>query len=45
MAKIDFKGIDEYGKVLEALGNESEEVVKSAVYKGAHLWLTRSRAH
>ena len=37
MAKIDFKGIDEYAKVLETLGSESEEVVKSAVYKGAAL--------
>ena len=37
MAKIDFKGIDEYAKVLETLGNDSEEVVKSAVYKGAAL--------
>ena len=37
MAKIDFKGIDEYSKVLAALGNESEEIVKSAVYKGAAL--------
>lgn len=35
MAKIEFKGIDEYAKVLAALGNESEEIVKSAVYKGA----------
>ena len=35
MAKIEFKGIDEYAKVLAALGSESEEIVKSAVYKGA----------
>ena len=35
MAKIEFKGIDEYAKVLATLGNESEEIVKSAVYKGA----------
>lgn len=35
MAKIEFKGIDEYAKILAALGNESEEIVKSAVYKGA----------
>lgn len=35
MAKIEFKGINEYAKVLAALGNESEEIVKSAVYKGA----------
>lgn len=37
MAKIDFKGIWEYSKVLETLGNESEEIIKSAVYKGAAL--------
>ena len=37
MAKIDFSGIDEYAKVLDALGKESEEVIKSAVYKGAAL--------
>lgn len=37
MAKIDFKGIDEYAKVLETLGSDSEEVVKNAVYKGAAL--------
>lgn len=35
MAKIEFKGINEYAKVLATLGNESEEIVKSAVYKGA----------
>lgn len=35
MAKIEFKGIDEYAKVLATLGNESKEIVKSAVYKGA----------
>lgn len=35
MAKIEFKGIDEYAKVLAAIGNESEEIIKSAVYKGA----------
>ena len=35
MAKIECKGIDEYAKVLATLGNESEEIVKSAVYKGA----------
>ena len=34
MAKIDFKGIDEYAKVLKTLGNESGEVEKRAVYKG-----------
>ena len=37
MAKIDFKGIDDYSKLIAALGNESEEVIKSAVYKGAAL--------
>lgn len=37
MAKIEFKGIDEYAKVLETLGNESEEIIKSAVYKGAEI--------
>ena len=35
MAKIEFKGIDEYAKVLATLGSKSEEIVKSAVYKGA----------
>lgn len=35
MAKIDFKGIDEYSKVLDVLGNESEKIIESAVYKGA----------
>lgn len=37
MAKIDFRGIDEYMKVLAALQAESEEVIKSAVYQGAAL--------
>ena len=37
MAKIDFKGIDEYEKVLDTLERESEEIIKSAVYKGAAL--------
>lgn len=37
MAKIDFKGIDDYSKLIAALGNESEEIIKSAVYKGAAL--------
>ena len=37
MAKIDFKGIYEYEKVLETLGTDSEEIIKSAVYKGAAL--------
>ena len=35
MAKIEFNGIDEYAKVFAELGNESEEIIKSAVYKGA----------
>lgn len=35
MAKIEFKGIDEYAKILDTLGSESEEIIKSAVYKGA----------
>lgn len=37
MAKIDFKGIWEYSKVLETLDNESERIIQSAVYKGAAL--------
>ena len=37
MAKIEFKGIDEYAKVLSTLEDESEEIIKSAVYKGAAL--------
>lgn len=37
MAKIEFTGIWEYSKVLEALENESESIIKSAVYKGAAL--------
>ena len=37
MAKIDFKGIDEYAKVLSTLEKESDEIIKSAVYKGAAL--------
>ena len=35
MAKIDYKGIDDYAKALSKLGNDSEEIIKSAVYKGA----------
>ena len=35
MAKIEFKGIDEYAKVLATLKNESDAILKSAVYKGA----------
>ena len=37
MAKIEFKGIDEYAKVLATLKNESDAILKSAVYKGAAL--------
>lgn len=35
MAKIDFKGIDEYAKVLDILDNKEEKIIQSAVYKGA----------
>ena len=35
MAKIDFKGIDEYAKRLSILFKDSEEIVKKAVYQGA----------
>lgn len=38
MAKISFSGIDEYAKVLDVLDKESDEILKSAVYKGA-AWL------
>ena len=37
MAKISFSGIDEYAKVLDVLDKESDEILKSAVYKGAAL--------
>lgn len=37
MAKISFAGIDEYAKVLDVLDKESDEILKSAVYKGAAL--------
>lgn len=35
MAKIDFKGIDEYAKALARLENGSEEIIKKGVYEGA----------
>lgn len=35
MAKIDFKGIDTYAKMLARLESGSEEIVKRAVYEGA----------
>lgn len=35
MAKIDFKGIDEYSKRLEILFKDTEQVVRQAVYEGA----------
>lgn len=35
MAKIDFKGIDDYAKALGTLWKESENIVKKAVYEGA----------
>ena len=35
MARIMFKGIREYCKVLEKLKDEQENVIKSAVYRGA----------
>lgn len=35
MAKIDFKGIEEYSKMLENLFGDTEKVVRKAVYEGA----------
>lgn len=35
MAKIYAKGIERYSKMLERLGDQSEKIIKSAVYKGA----------
>lgn len=35
MAKIDFKGIDEYSKRLEILFKDTEKVVRQAVHEGA----------
>lgn len=37
MATIDFKGIDDYAKLLANLGLESDEIIKSAVYKGSEI--------
>lgn len=35
MASIDFKGIEDYSKALSSLFNDSEEIIKKAVYQGA----------
>lgn len=35
MAKIDFKGLDEYSKRLEILFKDTEKVVREAVHEGA----------
>ena len=35
MAKIDYKGIDDYAKALGKLWKESEEIITAAVYDGA----------
>lgn len=35
MAKIDYKGIDDYAKALGKLWKESEEIITQAVYEGA----------
>lgn len=35
MAKINFKGIDDYAKALAKLESGSEEIVKKGVYEGA----------
>lgn len=35
MAKIEFKGIEEYSKALSSLFADSEAIVKRAVYEGA----------
>lgn len=37
MAKIDFKGIDDYAKALGTLWKESENIIKKAVYEGADI--------
>lgn len=37
MAKIDFKGIEEYAKALGILWKDSENIVKKAVYEGADI--------
>lgn len=35
MAKIEFKGIDEYAKQLAKLGQHSKGIIKAAVFEGA----------
>ena len=35
MANIEFKGIDEYAKVLAKVGQGSKGIIKAAVYEGA----------
>lgn len=35
MAKIDFKGIDEYSKRLEIMFKDTEKIVRQAVHEGA----------
>lgn len=35
MAKIEFKGIEKYQKILAEIGNKSEKICKVAVYDGA----------
>lgn len=37
MAKIEFKGLDEYANRIRAIGEGSEEIIKSAVYAGADI--------
>lgn len=37
MAKIDFKGIDDYANALGKLWKDSEEIIKKAVYDGAEI--------
>ena len=34
MAKVEFKGMDEYVAKLEGLSNQSEKYIKEAIYKG-----------
>ena len=35
MATIEFKGIDEYAKILAKVGQGSKGIIKAAVYEGA----------
>lgn len=35
MAKIEFKGIDKYQRILADLGKASEGIIKASVYEGA----------